>query len=137
MPSVSRTMRPTALRSNASRARSSERVGESFATTPTPLAQLRQPARGGLGGRATEGSAERRAHAARERFEEGVFGGVVDQLLGLDHVARHGFGAAVRVGQAQLDALFAGPDEPREELGGFLQALAAAVAHHLDELLVD
>jgi hypothetical protein len=41
------------------------------------------------------------------------------------------------VGEAEFDALGAGPHEAAEQFGRFLQALAAALAHHVDELLVD
>src|SRR5205085_5623140 len=37
----------------------------------------------------------------------------------------------------ELDALLPGPDEAAEYVGRLLQALAAAFAHHADELVVD
>src|SRR6516162_9603752 len=102
-PSSVSTMSPTALRSNASRARSGAMAaGSCRVATPTRLAELGEPAGGGLGGRATEGGAERGAQAARQRLEERVFRGEIDQLLGLDHVTRDGLRAAVCVGQSQL-----------------------------------
>src|SRR6185312_2977422 len=136
-PSSVTTQRPTAVRSNASRARSSPAGGPSRATALTRLAQRAHALGGGPRGGAPEGGPEARAEAARDRFEHAVLGRVFHELLGLDHVARHRLGASEAVGEPELDALLPGPDEPGEHVGRLLQALPAALAHDVDELLVD
>src|SRR4051812_19136092 len=62
---------------------------------------------------------------------------VVDDVLRLDHLARHVIEAADSVGEPELDALLAGPDEPAEGFLRFLQPLASALANDADELLMD
>src|SRR5437773_17674 len=62
---------------------------------------------------------------------------VVDDVLGLDHLAGDRVEAAEAVGQAELDAPFPAPDQAAEHVGGFLQPLPPPLAHHADELPVD
>src|SRR4051812_13584103 len=79
---------------------------------------------------------DRRAEALRHLLGEALLYRVVDDLLGLDDIARHRVQGAEAVGEPELDALLAGPEEAAEHVGCFLQALAASLAHHVDELPV-
>src|SRR5204863_7775124 len=74
---------------------------------------------------------DRRAEALRHLLGEALIYRVVDDLLGLDEIARHRVQGAEAVGKAELDALLAGPGEAAEPVGGFLQALGARLAHHV------
>ena len=60
--------------------------------------------------------------------------GVIDDVLGLDHFARHVFGAAKSVSQAKLDALGASPNKAAKHVAGFFQTRAPAGFNGVDEL---
>src|SRR6185436_1567765 len=137
-PSGVMTTRPTEVRSNASRTRSKSMRGWSRAIA---LIAVRSTHPCGAGRRlergAADGCAEARPEPLRKRLEHVLLRREVDDLLGLDHLARDVVEPAQAVGQPQLHAFLAGPDEAREHLGRFLQPRSAPGAHHLDELLVD
>src|SRR5258706_2144396 len=138
-PSGPITTRPTGVRSNASRISSTSMRGGSLAIAlmAPRLMDPERRARRRFHRRAPQRRAQLRAEALGKLLEHVVLGRVVDHLLGLDHLARDVLEAAQPVGEAQLHALLPGPDEPGEHLGRLLQALAAPLAHHGDELPVD
>src|SRR6476620_10829666 len=138
MPSGVITTSPIEAWSKASRTRSKSMRGESraIALIDAPLFHARR-ARRGIERRAAERGAEARAQPLRQLLEDVLPGREIDHLLGLDDVASHVVEAAQAVGEPQLDALLAGPDAAGEHVGRLLQPRAAALAHHLDELLVD
>jgi len=148
-PSRDTRVRPTAVWSKASRMSPSSSDSEPGAdpgrprksliarrTGPWPSAgrprrppELRQGLQEGLGGA--------RAQPLGELLEVVLLGREVDHGLGLDHVARDAVEASEPVGEPELDGPLAGPHQAREDLGRLLEALAAALADRLDELLVD
>src|SRR6185295_17327439 len=95
------------------------------------LAQLRRSAQ------AHQGLSGRSAEAAREAFGEVLVGRKVYDVLGLDDLTGDVVYAAQRIGQAELDAPLSGPEQSTEQLRRFLQALAASLLDHVDELPVD
>src|SRR5690242_14496453 len=138
-PSSVITTMPTAVRSNASRARSNSMRGGSRVTVliARPSAQPVRRGGGGAQRRARDALAHARAETLGELLEIVLARREVDDLVGLDHLARHVVEGTQAVGEAELDAFLAGPHEPGERVGRFLEPLAAAFAHDLDELLVD
>src|SRR5947208_524455 len=130
-PSGVMTTRPTDVRSKASRTRSKSMRGGSRAIALIDRA-LPHPGRAGhrLERRAADRVAEARAQPVGELLEDVLLRREVDDLLGLDHLARHVVEPAQAVGEPELHALLAGPDEPREHVGRLLEAVAAALAHH-------
>src|SRR5262249_21334662 len=97
------------------------------------LADVRLPLREDL----REHAGHRRAETPREALGDVLLLGEVEDGLGLDARARDVVDAAEAVRESELDALVAGPQKAREDVGRLLQALAAALADHVDELLVD
>ncbi len=73
-----------------------------------------------------------------EAIERRLLHGVVLDLLLLHHFARHIAGIAQAVDQTELQCLFAGPDQTREQLRMplDLEPVAAPFFHAVDELLV-
>src|SRR5437660_4439982 len=136
-PSVVITTRPTQVRSNASRTRSKSIRGSRAMVLTGGLSNLARGAASGFHRGAPQRGAEAGAKPLRKLLEDILLGSVVDDFLGLDHLARHILEAAERIREAELDALLARPDEPGERLGRFLQSRPAALAHNADELLVD
>src|SRR4051794_34573661 len=124
-PSGVMTTSPTDVRSKASRTRSKSMRGGSRAIALIERA-LPHP---GRGHRVESGAADRvadaRAEPAGQLLEDALLRREVDDLLRLDHFARHVVEAAEAVGEPELHALLAGPDESREHVGRLLQAVAA------------
>src|SRR5258708_4469910 len=136
-PSGVITTKPTEVPSKAARMRSkSMRVSRARVLIGF-LAQLHRLAHGGLCERAPQRAREARADALRELVEEVLARREVDDALGFDDLARDVVEAAERIGEPQLDAALAGPDEPGEGLRRLLEARSPALAHDLDELLLD
>src|SRR5215831_13683819 len=84
-----------------------------------------------------EAPPERRAELAREPLANVFLDGEVDDVLGLDDLARYVVDASQAVGEAEIDSARAVPDEAREELGRLLQPFAASRFDRGDELLMD
>src|SRR5688572_30917736 len=116
-----------ALRSKASRTRSKSTRAGCWATELIEgLAQTERRAAEGIRGRPPEHLAQARSQALGKLLEVVLLLGVIDHALGLDHLTRHVLEIAQRVGEAHLDTLLSRPDEPRIDVGGLLQAPAAA-----------
>src|SRR3990172_5005140 len=96
------------------------------------LAQ-RNPALRRVADRARHARAEFLGQTIREVFLHRE----VDDLLGLDDIARHRFQAAVAIRQANLHALLSVPHQAAESVRRLLQALAAPLPDYIDELLMD
>src|SRR5258706_2268483 len=136
-PSGVITTRPTEARSNASRTRSKSIRG-SRAITLIACASA-HPCRAGR--RIERGAAQRasetRSQAIRQALEHVVPRREIHHLVGLDDFARDVVEAPQAIGEPEIHALLAGPDESREHIRRFLQALASPRANDVDELLVD
>src|SRR5258708_16808553 len=137
-PSGVMTTRRTDVRSKASRTRSKSMRGGSRTMALIDRALPHSCCAGRrVERRAADGLPEARAQPLRQLLEHAFLGGEIDDLLRLDHLARHVVEAAQSVGEPELHALLAGPDQSREHVGRLLQAVAAPLPHDGDELLVD
>src|SRR2546429_376169 len=87
------------------------------------------PARSARRCSTADGLPEARAQPLRQLLEHVLLRGEIDDLLGLDHLARHVIEAAQAVGEPELHALLAGPDQSREHVGRLLQTVAAPMPH--------
>src|SRR5262245_13292025 len=76
-----------------------------------------------------QGRHRARAEAAREFLRQVFLLRVVDDVLGLDHFPRHVVEPAQAVGETELNALRAAPDQAREHVRRLLEPLAAAFLH--------
>src|SRR3990172_9648223 len=88
-------------------------------------AQARRHARGKLQQPCGDAGTE----ASREFLGDVFLLRVIDDVLGLDDLARHVVEAAERIGQSQLDAAAAAPDQTPKNLPRLFEALAPALAH--------
>src|SRR5215218_1806633 len=76
-----------------------------------------------------------RSEAARDAFGDAFALSEVDDVFGLDDLSRDVVDAAEGVGESELDAAGADPQQAGEEVRRFLQPLAPALPHDADELL--
>src|SRR5258708_22279420 len=61
----------------------------------------------------------------------------MEDVLGLDHLARDEIDAPKTIRKSQLNASGAGPQQPRENIRALLETLAPPLPHDIDELLVN
>src|SRR3989338_8739643 len=77
------------------------------------------------------------AEAFRQPIRETFPHGEVHNFFDIDDIACHRFNAAVVIHQSHFHAALAVPHQAAEGVRRFLEALAAPLLYHVDELLMD